>query len=67
MRAKRRHFNRLHKKKAYLKLNYRYANTVSNNLAICSKQCCGNPRKWYGHKTLQELKIDMSTSEQLNG
>lgn len=23
---------------------------------MCSGLCCGNPRKWFGHRTLQEIR-----------
>lgn len=25
-----------------------------DNMAHCSRPCCGNPRKWYGRRTRQE-------------
>jgi hypothetical protein len=25
----------------------------------CSSHCCGNPRKWFGTKTLQEVRADL--------
>ena len=30
----------------------------ADNLALCSRYCCGNPRKWFHEKTLQEKKAD---------
>ena len=31
----------------------------------CSAHCCGNPRKWFGQRTIQELKADIKTREQI--
>jgi hypothetical protein len=28
-----------------------------NNRQMCSKQCCGNPRKWFGQIKIQERKF----------
>ena len=25
---------------------------------VCSSYCCGNPRKWFGSKTRQELRAE---------
>ena len=30
----------------------------ADNLTACSGPCCGNPRRWNGDKTMQELKFD---------
>lgn len=27
-----------------------------NHLAHCSGPCCGNPRRWFGEKTMQERR-----------
>ena len=32
---------------------------LADNLAACSCYMCGNPRKWFKKKTVQELKSDM--------
>lgn len=32
----------------------------------CSRSCCGNPRKWSGRRTYQELKADVEFEEELN-
>ena len=32
-------------------------------LAICSCTYCGNPRRYWGSRTLQELKADLTCSE----
>lgn len=34
--------------------NIKYA----NHLAVCSGPCCGNPRRWFGEKTIQEKRAD---------
>lgn len=41
----------------------RLACRARDNMTVCSGPCCGNPRKWFGERTLQELRIDepMST------
>lgn len=26
------------------------------NRKVCSRSCCGNPRRWYGKRTVQELR-----------
>jgi len=35
----------------------------AENLCTCSGYCCGNPRKWFGEKTLQEKRADESMVE----
>ena len=30
---------------------------LANHMAYCSRPCCGNGRKWFGHKTLDEVKF----------
>ncbi|GAH78523.1 unnamed protein product, partial [marine sediment metagenome] len=32
---------------------------------LCSGPCCGNPRKWWGKRTIQELKSDAEMRHQL--
>lgn len=32
----------------------------------CSSHCCGNPRKWFGERTRQELKADIGKCEQVS-
>lgn len=29
---------------------------MADNMKMCSGPCCGNPRKWFGEKTIQERK-----------
>ena len=29
----------------------------ANNLVTCSGPCCGNPRRHFGHRTLQEQRF----------
>ena len=31
---------------------------LADNLQTCSGHCCGNPRKWFGERTAQELRND---------
>lgn len=31
---------------------------LANHLKVCSCPMCGNPRKWFNEKTLQERKAD---------
>ena len=31
---------------------------IANNRAHCSRYCCGNPRKYFKEKTIQEQKAD---------
>lgn len=30
----------------------------------CSGPCCGNPRRWYGTKTLQEIRADIAMNDE---
>ena len=30
----------------------------ANHLTTCSSWCCGNPRKWFNERTLQERRSD---------
>ncbi len=39
------------------------AGKLADNLAKCSCEMCGNPRKWFKKKTLQELKCDVLNTE----
>lgn len=39
------------------------ADKWADNLALCSKSCCGNPRKWRKEKTLQEIIADKKFNE----
>ena len=36
----------------------------ANHLALCSRQCCGNPRKWWKKKTISEEIADLELKEQ---
>jgi len=31
----------------------------------CSRPCCGNPRRWFGKRTPQELRADAMMQEQI--
>lgn len=33
--------------------------------ALCSCPMCGNPRKWFGQRTVQERRADIATRDQL--
>lgn len=32
---------------------------------FCSGPCCGNPRKWFGERTIQEQKADINMKQQM--
>lgn len=36
----------------------KFANMVTDTPAICSCWMCGNARKYFGHRTLQEISFD---------
>lgn len=36
---------------------------TANHLKSCSCYMCGNPRKWFKEKTIQELKSDLDCRE----
>ena len=36
----------------------------ADNMTLCSGPCCGNPRKWFKEKTIQERKADEREKEQ---
>lgn len=31
---------------------------LANHMAACSGPCCGNPRRWFGEKTMQERRAE---------
>jgi hypothetical protein len=31
------------------------AHKYADHMAVCSRACCGNPRKWFKQKTKQEI------------
>lgn len=35
------------------------AKRLANHLAHCSGPCCGNERRWYGTKTMQERRAEI--------
>jgi len=35
------------------------------NRKVCSRACCGNPRRWYGHRTVAEMRQDDEFKAQL--
>lgn len=64
-RALRRHHAQRMKTKAKA-VTYNGDIKVADHLAACSCMLCGNPRKWYGTKTLQEIKADQAFKDDLN-
>jgi hypothetical protein len=67
-RAERRHHLRRMKAKAEKSFRFtvgfdeahpKWAHKFANHLASCSCWMCGNPRKWFKEKTIQEIKADM--------
>lgn len=58
-RALRRHHLARMKAKARKALpHHPNAEQFANHLKMCSCHMCGNPRKWWNAKTLQELKAE---------
>jgi hypothetical protein len=59
-RAKRRKAKAKMKKKARKAFPWagKRAERWADYMALCSDYCCGNPRKWFHEKTLQEKKAD---------
>lgn len=43
----------------------RIAQIMLRTRVRCSRACCGNPRKFFGKKTRQEVVADISEREQL--
>lgn len=35
---------------------YAEAHTLADHLCACSRACCGNPRRYYGERTVQERR-----------
>ena len=35
----------------------RYLGMVLSTPHLCSGYCCGNPRKWFGQRTIQERRL----------
>jgi hypothetical protein len=59
--------NQLEKKKKQAREIYPHDKnaTWANHLQGCSCHMCGNPRKWWKTKTLQEIKADEDMKTQL--
>ncbi|MTH94752.1 hypothetical protein E1297_01780 [Roseibium sp. RKSG952] len=55
-RADRRHHNARMKRKARRLYPHDEKGTLSDHLASCSCYMCGNPRKYFGERTLQERR-----------
>lgn len=69
-RAKRRfHSQRMKNKAILLSKIYEIPNLkyISDHLKACSCSMCGNPRKYFNEKTLQEKKSDLDFEEFKNG
>lgn len=47
--------DRKKRKAARLYAGCRCPAKYANNLTVCSGACCGNPRKWFGDPTRQEI------------
>ena len=41
-------------------LDARFLAMLLHTPALCSKFCCGNPRKWMGERTMQERRFFQS-------
>lgn len=63
---RRHHLNRMKNKakKVYWFNEPDKAITLANHLASCSCSICGNPRKYYKEKTIQEKKFEISCKEE---
>jgi hypothetical protein len=40
----------------------KYIGIAVSTPKTCSGPCCGNPRKWWGEKTIQERRIEQDYS-----
>ena len=56
--ARRQHRERMRAKARKLYAGGKRPERYADNLTVCSGPCCGNPRKWHGLKTMQELRFD---------
>lgn len=45
------------------RMDARRAGMVTHTAAICSCHMCGNPRKWFGQRTLKELIHQINLKE----
>jgi len=36
---------------------------LANHIAHCSLSCCGNPRRWFGEKTMQERRFECAEQD----
>jgi hypothetical protein len=61
-RAWRRHHERRMKRRVtsyyggYARHDPRETGRIARTRALCSGPCCGNPRRWFGARTLQEIR-----------
>ena len=62
---RRKHRERMRKKARKLYAGCRRPERYADNLTVCSGPCCGNPRKWQGTKTLQEIRFDEKSSAEV--
>jgi len=59
------HLARMKKRAMTIYHDWPNAYKCANHIKLCSSYCCGNPRKWFHEKTLQELKAEISYCEQI--
>lgn len=57
-RSERRHHKERMKARARRLLPGRSPEHLADNMAKCSCPMCGNPRKWFGDPTIQEMKAE---------
>jgi len=55
---------RYHAKKVFRDIDDCWIIRMADNLCMCSRHCCGNPRKWFKEKSRQEQKADNDFIEQ---
>jgi hypothetical protein len=42
-----------------------HAVRAADNGALCSHYCCGNPRRWFGKRTMQEIRDSGRSSNEI--
>ena len=63
-RAQRRHDLDKRKKRARHIYPHDRDGKLANHLAICSCPICGNPRRHFGQRTIQEIRAEISQAQQ---
>jgi len=54
-------------KRIHGKINgFRHPEHLADHMALCSCHMCGNPRKHFNEKTMQEKKADKAEEAQLS-